>query len=220
MLLNEKISIIRKMNNLSQESFAEILGVSRQAVSKWENGSSIPDVQILFRIAEFYNITLDQLVRDEFDLPMTQGAEKKLEQTEAKENFEIESYLGKICDVSMNSFNFSVIRNVKIVGMYGNMACFEKRNRYGYFNIKKSLGIVIKKEADYSLQNELLCGGCTVYINKGTYFGGMTYAFSTIEKVTATGVEVHTGKFVAQVPWEDLSVILMRDKIAINKNRK
>ena len=69
----------------------------------------------------------------------------------------------------MNSFNFGVIRNVKIVGMYGNMACFEKRNRYGCFNS-----------------------------NKGTYLGGVTYAFGTIEKVTATGVEVHTGKFVAR----------------------
>ncbi len=51
MLLNEKITIIRKMNNLTQESFAEELGVSRQAVSKWENGSSVPDVQMLIRIA-------------------------------------------------------------------------------------------------------------------------------------------------------------------------
>ena len=36
MLLNEKITIIRKMNNLTQKRFAEELGVSRQAVSKWE----------------------------------------------------------------------------------------------------------------------------------------------------------------------------------------
>jgi DNA-binding transcriptional regulator YiaG len=40
MLLNEKIAIIRKMNNMSQEAFAEELGVSRQAVSKWETGVS------------------------------------------------------------------------------------------------------------------------------------------------------------------------------------
>lgn len=213
MLLNEKISIIRKMNNLSQESFAEELGISRQAVSKWENGTSIPDVQMLLRIAEFYNITLDQLVRDEFDLPMTKKAEEKLQQPEEKEEeLAIEDYLGKICDVSMNSFRFSVIRNVKIVGRYGNMICFEKGNKYGYFNIKKSLGIVVKKAADYDQQNELVCGACTVYANKGTYFGGMTYAFSTIEKVTDAGIEVHTGKFVAQVSWEDLSVILMKDK--------
>ncbi len=38
MLLNEKITMIRKMNHLTQEEFAEELNVSRQAVSKWENG--------------------------------------------------------------------------------------------------------------------------------------------------------------------------------------
>jgi len=69
MLLNEKISIIRKMNNLTQESFAEELAVSRQAVSKWEKGDSVPDVQMITKIADNYNITLDQLVRDEYDLP-------------------------------------------------------------------------------------------------------------------------------------------------------
>ncbi|MFR4351250.1 MAG: helix-turn-helix transcriptional regulator [Roseburia sp.] len=40
MLLNEKITIIRKMNNLSQERFSEELGVSRQTISKWETGVS------------------------------------------------------------------------------------------------------------------------------------------------------------------------------------
>ena len=78
MLLNEKITTIRKMNNLTQEGFAEELGISRQAVSKWENGTSVPDVQLLLRIADFYNLTLDQLVRDDFDLPISSLDEKKL----------------------------------------------------------------------------------------------------------------------------------------------
>lgn len=43
MLLHEKISIVRKMNHLTQEEFAEELGVSRQAVSKWETGNATPD---------------------------------------------------------------------------------------------------------------------------------------------------------------------------------
>ena len=69
MFLNEKITIIRKMNHLTQEDFAEELGISRQAVSKWETGAAVPDVQMLLKIADFYNLTLDQLVRDDFDLP-------------------------------------------------------------------------------------------------------------------------------------------------------
>ena len=79
MLLKEKITIIRKMNGLTQEEFAWELGISRQALSKWENGASVPDVQMLLRIADFYDITLDQLVRDEYDLPMAPAAEEKAE---------------------------------------------------------------------------------------------------------------------------------------------
>lgn len=212
MLLNEKISIIRKMNNLTQEGFAEELGVSRQAVSKWESGNAIPDVQLLLRIADFYNLTLDQLVRDDFDLPMAAGQESALEE-QAEKEFAIEAYLGKICDVSMNSFRYSVIRNVQIVGIYGNMVCFIKNKRYGYFNKDKSLGILVKGEKEFQEKNEILCGKCTVYVNKGTYFGGNTYAFSSIEKVSNEGVEIHTGKFVANVELKDVSVIMMSDKI-------
>jgi transcriptional regulator with XRE-family HTH domain len=213
MLLNEKISAIRKMNNMSQEAFAEELGVSRQAVSKWETGSSVPDVQLLLRIADFYNITLDQLIRDEFDLPVSQADSERLEKEETDTaDFDIEKYLGKVCDVSMNSFNFSVIRNVKIVGSYKNMVCFEKKGRYGWFNHNKSLGILIKKEEDYQPHNVIDCLDCTAYANKGTYFGGMTYAFSKVEKVSDDGIGIQTGKFYAEVSWDDISVILYRDR--------
>lgn len=212
MLLNEKISIIRKMNNLSQEAFAEELGVSRQAVSKWENGTSTPDVQMLLRIADFYNLALDQLVRDEFDLPISQVDEKQLIETE-QDDFSVENYLGKICDVSMNSFRYSVIRNLKIVGQYKNLVCFEKNGRYGYFNKNKSLGILIKKEESYCEQNDLILGKCTIYVNKGTFFGGNTYAFSSAVSCDGTVMEIHTGKFIATELLEDISVILLSDKI-------
>lgn len=219
MLLNEKITIIRKMNNLTQESFAEELGVSRQAVSKWENGSSVPDVQMLIRIADFYNMTLDQLVRDDYDLPISCADETKLTDNDLppKDNFGIDTYLGKICDVSMNSFRYSVIRNVKIVGMYKNMVCFEKNNRYGYFNKNKTLGLLIKKESEYTPHNKLICGKCTVYVNKGTYFGGNTYAFSNIEKISDDTIEILTGKFNTMESINDVSVILMSDIISSEK---
>lgn len=213
MLLNEKIAIIRKMNNMSQEAFAEELGVSRQAVSKWETGSSVPDIQLLLRIADFYNITIDQLIRDEFDLPISQADSERLEKAEAQaDSFDIEKYLGKVCDVSMNSFNYSVIRNVKIIGIYKNMVCFEKKGRYGWFNYNKSLGILIKREEDYQPHNIIDCLDCTAYANKGTYFGGMTYAFSKVDKVTDAFIGIQTGKFYAEVSWDDISVILLRDK--------
>ena len=226
MLLNEKITIIRKMNNLTQEGFAEELGVSRQAVSKWENGTSIPDVQLLLRIADFYNLTLDQLVRDDFDLPISSLDEKKIAGDLSDKSsvsiddylgkvcdVSIDDYLGKVCDVSMNSFRHSVIRNIKIVGSYKNLICFEKNGRYGFFNKNKSLGILAKREEDYVAQNDIIYGKCSVFVNKGTYFGGNTYAFSEIVSCVEDTIEVHTGKFVAKESLEDISVILMSDKI-------
>ena len=214
MLLNEKITIIRKMNNLTQEGFAEELGVSRQAVSKWENGTSVPDVQLLLRIADFYNLTLDQLVRDDFDLPISSLDEKKnADDLLDKSNVSIDDYLGKICDVSMNSFRHSVIRNIKIVGSYKNLICFEKNGRYGFFNKNKSLGILTKREETFVERNDLVYGKCTVYVNKGTYFGGNTYAFSEIVPCEDEVIEIHTGKFVTKESLEDISVILMSDKI-------
>ncbi len=213
MRLHEKISIIRKMNNLTQEEFAEELGVSRQALSKWETGASVPDIQMLLKIADYYNVTLDQLARDDFDLLITQVSQNNLKETKTDTDFCIQNYLGKVCDVSMNSFRYSVLRNVLIVGISGNMVAFVKRGRYGYFNKDKSLGILIKGEKAYSEKNEIVCGKCTVYTNNGTYFGGQTYVFSSIEKVSQSGIEVHTGKFVANVSFNELSVIMMTDKI-------
>lgn len=214
MLLNEKITIIRKMNNLTQEGFAEELGVSRQAVSKWENGTSIPDVQLLLRIADFYNLTLDQLVRDDFDLH-TSLDEKKIAWViyQIKAVLQLDDYLGKVCDVSMNSFRHSVIRNTKSLEAIKILICFEKNGRYGFFNKNKSLGILAKREEDYVAQNDIIYGKCSVYVNKGTYFGGNTYAFSEIVSCVEDTIEVHTGKFVAKESLEDISVILMSDKI-------
>ena len=59
----ENIVNLRKQNNLSQEELADKLGVSRQAVSKWESGGTYPDMDKLLSICEIFNCTIDQLVK-------------------------------------------------------------------------------------------------------------------------------------------------------------
>ena len=61
-VLGKKLYELRKKNGLSQEELAERLGVSRQAVSKWECGESLPDTDNLITIAKMYAISLDELV--------------------------------------------------------------------------------------------------------------------------------------------------------------
>lgn len=214
MLLNEKIAVIRKMNNLTQEQFAEELAVSRQAVSKWENGDSVPDIHMLTAIADGYNITLDQLIRNEYDLPHIGVQEDDAACSKQEDSpISIENYIGKICDVSMNSFYHSVIRNVEIIGMCGNMVCFLKNKKYGYFNANKTLGILVKKEGTGAvLKNELMLGKCTVYVNKGTYFGGVTYAFSAIKEQKGNRIVVATGKYETELSLDEVNVIFMSEK--------
>lgn len=59
--LGEKIRTLRKARNLSQEVVAQYLGVSFQAVSKWENGDTMPDVTMIPAIASFFEVSTDEL---------------------------------------------------------------------------------------------------------------------------------------------------------------
>ena len=65
MKFNEKMIMLRKQHNLSQEKVAEKLKVARQTVSKWELGETTPEMDKLIMISELYNITLDELVKEE-----------------------------------------------------------------------------------------------------------------------------------------------------------
>ena len=59
--IGEKIKIQRRARNLTQEEVANILGVSKAAVSKWENNESYPDITLLPQIAQLFHITMDEL---------------------------------------------------------------------------------------------------------------------------------------------------------------
>lgn len=78
--LSEKLQILRKKNGLSQEELAERLGISRQAVSKWESGQSAPDLNKLIIISELYNVTIDNLVKESDEFIFEQNNEVKDEE--------------------------------------------------------------------------------------------------------------------------------------------
>lgn len=64
MTLGEKLSKLRKENNYTQEQLADVLGVSRQAISKWESNITYPGTDKLIRISELFNCSLDYLLKD------------------------------------------------------------------------------------------------------------------------------------------------------------
>lgn len=64
MILAEKIMQLRKQNGWSQEELAEKLGVSRQAVSKWESAASVPDLNRILQMSDLFGVSTDYLLRD------------------------------------------------------------------------------------------------------------------------------------------------------------
>ena len=64
--IGKKIKQIRIDNNLTQREFSDILGVTYQAVSKWENGKNLPDISIMKDICDKYNYKLDELLGNSY----------------------------------------------------------------------------------------------------------------------------------------------------------
>lgn len=63
MKFNEKLLSLRKAKGLSQEELGMELQVSRQTISKWEAGQSYPDFERLVMLSDYFNLTLDELVK-------------------------------------------------------------------------------------------------------------------------------------------------------------
>lgn len=60
-VINEKIAELRKKAGLTQEQLSDMIGVSAQAISKWENSTNMPDVMLLPIIADVFGVTIDEL---------------------------------------------------------------------------------------------------------------------------------------------------------------
>ena len=101
-MLSERIYKFRRMSGLSQEQLAEKIGVSRQAISKWESGTSTPELEKLLALSECFNITLDELVKDEGANQEANEAPPKSEENKVSKVVEMKvgiglCFIGAIC---------------------------------------------------------------------------------------------------------------------------
>lgn len=84
MTFAEKLQKCRKENGMSQEQLAQTLAVSRQAVSKWETGESLPDAGKLVQLSRLFDVPVDALLKDELPLEKTEPVQPAAQGTEAK----------------------------------------------------------------------------------------------------------------------------------------
>ena len=84
MTFAEKLTKLRRAQNYTQEQFADLLGVSRQAVSKWESGTAYPETDKLIKIGEMFDCSIDYLLKDAMEdmsptpLPAEKPKKKKI----------------------------------------------------------------------------------------------------------------------------------------------
>ena len=78
MTFKEKLVILRKMKGITQDDFASAVGVSRQAVYKWECGQSYPEVPKLLEMKLLFGISLDELLDDSYDIPIPEKKKKRI----------------------------------------------------------------------------------------------------------------------------------------------
>ena len=62
LMLNENIKRLRMARGLNQVEFARVMGVSKQCVSNWENDNIMPSIEMLIKIADFFNVTTDYIL--------------------------------------------------------------------------------------------------------------------------------------------------------------
>lgn len=61
-IISKYLQLLRKKHNYTQDELAKRLDISRQAVSKWETGAAIPDLEVLLKISKFYEITINDIL--------------------------------------------------------------------------------------------------------------------------------------------------------------
>ena len=101
MLFNDKLKKIRGEYNLTQEELAEKLDVSRQAITKWESGEGMPDVENLKQLAILFNTTLDELIMEDKKVLIPEKRYKYIEEMEIDHSKHFDVKLNKIGEISI-----------------------------------------------------------------------------------------------------------------------
>ena len=130
------LKLLRKEKNLTQEQLAEQLGVSNRTVSRWENGNNMPDISLLSEIAEFYDVSIPELIYGE------RKSENMRE--EAKEVAETMSDYAKAEKETL----VKSIRNMSLIGLIaliiymvlGRTSVYDRNNLFRYvYGISEAL---------------------------------------------------------------------------------
>ena len=89
-IISRYLQLLRKSHNYTQEELAKKLDISRQAVSKWETGITLPDVEVLLKISKLYGLTINEILEPSIQAERISDFEQisEIPENELKEVFE------------------------------------------------------------------------------------------------------------------------------------
>ena len=125
-IISRYLKFLRKSYNYTQEDLAKKLDISRQAISKWETGTTIPDLEVLIKISKLYDITINDILEPKIQPQQITDFEeistisqKKLK--EILEQFDINSVviafmgaspeINSLCEKLFPDIDFEMVRN-------------------------------------------------------------------------------------------------------------
>lgn len=113
----EKLIILRKKQGMSQEQLADHLGVTRQSVSKWESGVSVPELTKLIAISEMFQVSVDYLVKDYIEEPVFDQDNKRFRASCGTEDVRTDELEEKITNLEKYVRGYEYISKKKIGGV-------------------------------------------------------------------------------------------------------
>lgn len=130
------LKLLRKEKNLTQEQLAEQLGVSTITVSRWENGNNMPDISLLSEIAEFYDVSIPELIYGERKSEnMREEAKEVAETMSDYAKAEKETLVKSIRDMSLIGLIALIIYMV-----LGRTSVYDRNNLFRYvYGISEAL---------------------------------------------------------------------------------
>lgn len=136
--IGENIAALRKKKNMTQEALAAEIGVSAQAVSKWENGTNLPDIQLLPILADIFSVSIDTLY----------GREKSKSELEIPGVFEecCEAVMDTIGTAFYNSMRYNIEQGVEVPArdLDEYLQRYKAHLKYAYEGVLRSA--VVQKE--------------------------------------------------------------------------
>lgn len=156
MKLSDKILNLRKKQGMSQEELADSLGVSRQAVSRWEVGSALPDAINILQLSKLFDVTTDYLLNDDYQSDNDIPKVKESRQENIRQIFILlitlevmVSLMQFMCLIILQNVFFTVLFFIPFIALIGGFEYAYQRNgneeskkfRYKFYHASTWLGL-------------------------------------------------------------------------------